>query len=254
MKFKTKSALLLLILLSSLNLLAAARAALNKQVFFLDETHGIFHPGNPSYDSPHRLIPTTKVKISLETFLKTTLNEESPTVRAVLSRHYTAKASAPIFKSLQKLLPECPIEDLYTYHRSFTDSSHVVFHPTDTLRESPISPGTISAVLSNTILIAQLAKHLCTEREAVDRDFLIRPPGHHGCDEVRGFCVINNAVLTQRSILSNDPTKRIAIIDLDMHYGDGIPQPAKELSKNTVMLNLFNKDVYPLVQRFLIRI
>jgi len=49
---------------------------------------------------------------------------------------------------------------------------------------------------------------------------LVRPPGHHaGTMFGGGFCYLNNiAVATERALESS---KRVAIIDLDVHHGNG---------------------------------
>lgn len=61
----------------------------------------------------------------------------------------------------------------------------------------------------------------------------VRPPGHHAgpqgstCDDAgdlvgQGFCLINNVAVAARYALANHPSiKRIAIIDWDLHHGNG---------------------------------
>jgi len=55
---------------------------------------------------------------------------------------------------------------------------------------------------------------------------LIRPPGHHALREkASGLCIFNNianSIFYLRKIMNFD--KRIAIIDIDDHFGDGIAQ------------------------------
>lgn len=55
---------------------------------------------------------------------------------------------------------------------------------------------------------------------------LIRPPGHHALRETgSGLCVFNNiatSILYLREVLKYD--KKIAIIDIDNHFGDGLAQ------------------------------
>lgn len=51
---------------------------------------------------------------------------------------------------------------------------------------------------------------------------LMRPPGHHaGKDNVAGFCYFNNLALACQSLLKRGKAKRLAIIDIDVHHGDG---------------------------------
>lgn len=53
---------------------------------------------------------------------------------------------------------------------------------------------------------------------------IIRPPGHHAmtvCHGNRGFCDINNEAVMIEHIRRTYGTKRIAIVDTDVHHGDG---------------------------------
>ncbi|PFH31220.1 hypothetical protein BESB_030940 [Besnoitia besnoiti] len=57
----------------------------------------------------------------------------------------------------------------------------------------------------------------------VKRGFaLIRPPGHHACaKEAAGFCIYNNVALAARYLLDVHGLARVAILDWDVHHGDG---------------------------------
>lgn len=53
---------------------------------------------------------------------------------------------------------------------------------------------------------------------------LVRPPGHHAMRVVhgnRGFCNINNEAIMVDYLRSHHGLKKIAIIDSDVHHGDG---------------------------------
>ena len=50
----------------------------------------------------------------------------------------------------------------------------------------------------------------------------VRPPGHHAeTTRVNGFCFINNAAVAARYLQFNYDIKKIAIIDFDVHHGNG---------------------------------
>lgn len=52
---------------------------------------------------------------------------------------------------------------------------------------------------------------------------LCRPPGHHARrDAAGGFCYLNNAAIAAQHLTSRYP--RIAILDTDMHHGQGIQE------------------------------
>lgn len=59
----------------------------------------------------------------------------------------------------------------------------------------------------------------------VDRAFaLVRPPGHHAMRMVhgiRGFCTINIEAVMAHHMRKEYSVKRIAIVDTDVHHGDG---------------------------------
>jgi acetoin utilization deacetylase AcuC-like enzyme len=51
---------------------------------------------------------------------------------------------------------------------------------------------------------------------------LVRPPGHHAeTDRAMGFCLFNNVAIGARYALKNLGFERIAIIDWDLHHGNG---------------------------------
>jgi len=50
----------------------------------------------------------------------------------------------------------------------------------------------------------------------------VRPPGHHAeTVRVNGFCFVNNIAVTARYLQSKLKIKKIAIIDFDVHHGNG---------------------------------
>ena len=50
----------------------------------------------------------------------------------------------------------------------------------------------------------------------------VRPPGHHAeTNRVNGFCFINNAAVAARFLQSEYDIHRVAIIDFDVHHGNG---------------------------------
>ncbi|MEJ2243134.1 MAG: histone deacetylase [Candidatus Bathyarchaeota archaeon] len=53
----------------------------------------------------------------------------------------------------------------------------------------------------------------------------VRPPGHHaGSNYPMGFCVFNNVAVAAAHLLKNYGLKRVLILDIDVHHGNGIQE------------------------------
>ncbi|MCF8299136.1 MAG: histone deacetylase [Saprospiraceae bacterium] len=57
----------------------------------------------------------------------------------------------------------------------------------------------------------------------IDNGFaIVRPPGHHAFpNRTMGFCIFNNIALAAKFALTNENIKRVAIVDYDVHHGNG---------------------------------
>ncbi|BHF63301.1 hypothetical protein SprV_0200629300 [Sparganum proliferum] len=65
--------------------------------------------------------------------------------------------------------------------------------------------------------------------EALHGVAVIRPPGHHAeKDSCAGFCFFNNVALAVRHAQEIHGRKRIAIVDWDVHHGNGIQHEFEE--------------------------
>ena len=68
---------------------------------------------------------------------------------------------------------------------------------------------------------------------------LIRPPGHHASqDDAWGFCYFNNMSVALKRLLAAGQIKTAAVLDFDLHYGDGNVNILSE----TGVVDLFNPE------------
>ncbi len=84
-----------------------------------------------------------------------------------------------------------------------------------------IGPGSYEIALLSAGGAIEAGEAVLTGR--VDNAYaLIRPPGHHAeADQGKGYCVFGNAVLLVKSALVRHQLQRIAVVDWDVHHGNG---------------------------------
>ena len=73
----------------------------------------------------------------------------------------------------------------------------------------------------------------------------IRPPGHHARrDTPMGFCLFNNVALAARHALASHGLERIAIIDFDVHHGNGSAESFHD-DPRVLMASFYQHPFYP---------
>ncbi|WP_374378086.1 histone deacetylase family protein [Dongia sp.] len=87
---------------------------------------------------------------------------------------------------------------------------------------TPIMKGTWNAVKASADVALTAQKLVATGERAAFA--LCRPPGHHaGSDFYGGYCFLNNAGIAAQAF-RDQGAKRVAILDVDYHHGNGTQQ------------------------------
>tara|TARA_A100001011_G_scaffold399028_1_gene505836 strand:+ start:74 stop:1003 length:930 start_codon:yes stop_codon:yes gene_type:complete len=73
----------------------------------------------------------------------------------------------------------------------------------------------------------------------------VRPPGHH-CNQNKaaGFCILNNVAIGAKYLVKKYKYKRIAIIDFDVHHGNGTQDIFYD-NKNILFISTHQYPYYP---------
>ncbi|SMD07808.1 Acetoin utilization deacetylase AcuC [Pseudomonas sp. URIL14HWK12:I5] len=74
---------------------------------------------------------------------------------------------------------------------------------------------------------------------------LVRPPGHHAvADAAMGFCLLANGALAARHAITKFGLERVAIVDWDVHHGNGAQEIFWE-SPEVLTLSIHQQGNYP---------
>jgi acetoin utilization deacetylase AcuC-like enzyme len=72
-----------------------------------------------------------------------------------------------------------------------------------------------------------------------------RPPGHHaGRSHAAGFCIFNHVAVATAHALSQHQLDRVAILDFDVHHGDGTEDIFRD-NPHVMLCSTFQHPFYP---------
>jgi len=141
--------------------------------------------------------------------------------------------------------PQASIEDLLKVHDA--DLIESVLRPVPAGRLERIDPDTlVNEFTAEAALRAagagQQAVKMVLEEQASFVFCSVRPPGHHA-ERARsmGFCFFNNVAVAAAEALAHG-LKRIAILDFDVHYGNG----TADIFRNEPRVRMFSTYQHPL--------
>jgi acetoin utilization deacetylase AcuC-like enzyme len=105
---------------------------------------------------------------------------------------------------------------------------------------------TWEAALASAGLAEWTARSALAGADGRDTPFSIgRPPGHHAvADDAMGFCFFNNAAVATQSAIDSGDAKRVAIIDWDVHHGNGTQDLFYNRS-DVFYASIHEDDLYP---------
>ena len=94
--------------------------------------------------------------------------------------------------------------------------------------DTVLSPASYDAALMGAGAVCQAADDVVAG-EAQAAFCAVRPPGHHAeINKAMGFCLMNNIFIGARYAMSKYNVKKVAIIDFDVHHGNGTDQMVRQ--------------------------
>jgi acetoin utilization deacetylase AcuC-like enzyme len=110
--------------------------------------------------------------------------------------------------------------------------------------DTAMGPMSLSAALHASGAVI-LATDLVMSGKADNAFCCVRPPGHHaGWANSAGFCIFNHIAIGVAHALEKHQLKRAAIIDFDVHHGDGTEDIFKD-NPNVMLCSTFQHPFYP---------
>ena len=151
---------------------------------------------------------------------------------------YLARYEAPLVTD-EQLARVHPIEYVRAIREAAPKQGTVHLDP-----DTAMNPWSLQAAL-RAAGAAVLAVDLILTGKATTAFCAVRPPGHHACRaRPMGFCIFNNVAVAARHALQAYGLERVAIIDFDVHHGNGT-EDIFEGDPQVLMASTFQHPFYP---------
>jgi acetoin utilization deacetylase AcuC-like enzyme len=151
---------------------------------------------------------------------------------------YLKRYEAPLATDAQ-LARVHPIDYVRAIRNAAPQSGTVHLDP-----DTAMNPWTLQAAL-RAAGAAVLATDLVLKNEAKTAFCAVRPPGHHACRaRPMGFCIFNNVAVAARHALHAYGLDRVAVIDFDVHHGNGT-EDIFQGDSHVLMASTFQHPFYP---------
>jgi len=152
--------------------------------------------------------------------------------------NYLQRYDAPLATD-EQLARVHPLEYVRAIREAAPSSGTVHLDP-----DTAMNPHSLNAML-RAAGAAVLAVDLIFQDKIKTAFCSVRPPGHHACKaRPMGFCVFNNVAVAARHAVHAHGLERIAIIDFDVHHGNGT-EDIFEDDPHVLMVSTFQHPFYP---------
>lgn len=157
-------------------------------------------------------------------------------------------SASPYWNRLQHLQP-LPVDwDLVhqVHRRTYLERLQQALRraPTRLDPDTYVQPGSLQVALEAVGALLAVTKAVL-EGQADNGFAAVRPPGHHATPErAMGFCLLSNVALAVRCAQQTFGVERVAIVDFDVHHGNGTQEVFYE-DPHVLFLSVHQFPHYP---------